>query len=662
MIFEKLVLQNFGVYRGRHQIDLSPRGNKNVILIGALNGAGKTTLLDAIQLVMHGKLAACSSRGSSAYDEFLRRSIHRGVDPAEGAFVELEFSHRTAGIEQHVRVRRSWTASGRQARESLAVRVNDREDAALCESWAEHAETFLPSALAPLFLFDGEKIERLADPEHSASMLRTAVHSLLGLTLVDRLSADLAVLNRRKQERLEKSGQRDQLASVEAEIERTESARTEQITERASLLNQKTRSEKRLDVATTRYRQEGGAAFEKKASIEARIESIRSEICQTEERLREEAAANTPLLLVEDALRRIRIDGERGREIAHARIFADALEDRDESVISLLTTNKTPKKWIDKVDAFLSEDREKRRELAGAAPSVTLGEEAATALETLLSGGADSLRTEISSLISRYDGARSNLADLESALASVPQEEDIESLAEKVDQERDKTLALERELVQVEVRIEEANRSLSRLYEQRERLLRSNVQSKFADEDSQRVAAHAIRVQDTLDRFRTLLLSRNIQKLSTYVLESYRHLLRKDSLVDRIEIDPDSFSVALFSPSGDRLEADRLSAGERQLLATAILWGLARAAGHALPMVIDTPLGRLDSTHRKKLVERYFPHASHQVVLLSTDEEIDQRYFTKLKPHIARSYSLEFQDDLASTEVRSGYFPAEAKR
>jgi DNA sulfur modification protein DndD len=101
---------------------------------------------------------------------------------------------------------------------------------------------------------------------------------------------------------------------------------------------------------------------------------------------------------------------------------------------------------------------------------------------------------------------------------------------------------------------------------------------------------------------------------------------------------------------------DKLSAGERQLLATSLLWGLARASGRPIPTVIDTPLGRLDSTHRRHLVERYFPVAAHQVILLSTDEEIHEQNLPRLKPAIARSYRLEFDDALRRTTVEPGYF------
>ena len=46
--------------------------------------------------------------------------------------------------------------------------------------------------------------------------------------------------------------------------------------------------------------------------------------------------------------------------------------------------------------------------------------------------------------------------------------------------------------------------------------------------------------------------------------------------------------------------------------------------------MIDTPLGRLDGSHREHLLDRYFPYASHQVVLLSTDTEIDDEAYDRI--------------------------------
>ena len=120
----------------------------------------------------------------------------------------------------------------------------------------------------------------------------------------------------------------------------------------------------------------------------------------------------------------------------------------------------------------------------------------------------------------------------------------------------------------------------------------------------------------------------------------------------------DQMSAPAQASGGDGkpLALDRLSAGERQLLATSLLWGLAKASGRPLPTIIDTPLGRLDSSHRRHLLDRYFPVASHQVVLLSTDEEVDEASLARLKPFVGRSYTLTFDERTHSTTINSGYF------
>src|SRR5438034_10409639 len=87
-----------------------------------------------------------------------------------------------------------------------------------------------------------------------------------------------------------------------------------------------------------------------------------------------------------------------------------------------------------------------------------------------------------------------------------------------------------------------------------------------------------------------------------------------------------------------------------------MLWGLARASARPLPAVIDTPMARLDAAHRQHLVERYFPNASHQVIVLSTDTEVDRRYYEMLQPAIARAYHLRYDERSWPTGPAGGYF------
>jgi DNA sulfur modification protein DndD len=151
-------------------------------------------------------------------------------------------------------------------------------------------------------------------------------------------------------------------------------------------------------------------------------------------------------------------------------------------------------------------------------------------------------------------------------------------------------------------------------------------------------------------------VSRHIGSLENAIYESFQHLIRKPKLLGSIQIAMDSFAMTLHDPSGAVVPFQILSAGERQLLATSILWGLAKVSGRPLPLIIDTPLGRLDSHHRTHIVENYFPTASHQVVLLSTDEEIVGKYEEMICPSVGRRYLLSYDNNLGSSKIVSKYF------
>jgi DNA sulfur modification protein DndD len=166
------------------------------------------------------------------------------------------------------------------------------------------------------------------------------------------------------------------------------------------------------------------------------------------------------------------------------------------------------------------------------------------------------------------------------------------------------------------------------------------------------------KVQETLKLFKEKLTLKKLNKLEGEVTECFRYLLHKSDLVHRVTIDTHNFSLSLYDPQGKPLPKHRLSAGEKQLLAIAFLWGLARVSGRNLPVAIDTPLGRLDSSHRHNLVERYFPAASHQVILLSTDTEIDQKqvHFLREMNAISQEYLLKYDPKQRQTTIEKGYF------
>ena len=87
-----------------------------------------------------------------------------------------------------------------------------------------------------------------------------------------------------------------------------------------------------------------------------------------------------------------------------------------------------------------------------------------------------------------------------------------------------------------------------------------------------------------------------------------------------------------------------------------LLWALAICSKKKLPVIIDTPLSRLDSAHREALIKTYFPNASEQTIILSTDSEIDERYYSMMKDSVGDEYTLNYCDKTRTTTIKPGYF------
>jgi DNA sulfur modification protein DndD len=658
MLFKEFVLHNFGIYKGRHAVNLDPGFGRPIVLFGALNGSGKTTFLDGLQLVLYGKHARCTGRGNMAYPDFLRSSINRYVSPQEGAGLELEFAHHHEGQWQTIRVIRTWNGRNETTREKLEVwRGKDDKvvlDAVLSERWSEFVEDFIPSQISELFFFDGEKIEALADEQSAAAIIRTGIHALLGLDVVDRLAADIKIIQRRR--RVDELG-----PEAQALIKANQDALQLLIEQEHTLGDQVRQQEEmaktravELKAAENSYRQQGGELAEQTAVVEAQFKAAREQKDLHDKALRDKVAAgHAPLLLVQDLLRgaRTQLAMESNAHLAAAML--DEIGARDTQVLGLLSQNQVSVQVREAVAAQLARDRDAR---AAAAQTPAFLHLRPDALAPYSDVQLTTLRTDLADELVREQQLAERVNDLERTLAAMPNPEVLAPLRERLTQHRALLQQAEGALALLRQQREDANKAV----EQARRDIQSRM-LELADQDAkhktnERVLRHAQAVEDTLRRYRNEVLQRNVKRLSGLILESFQSITRKPKMFKRIEISPVDYRLALFDHSDNQIPSHQLSAGERQLLAVSILWGLSRASGRTLPAIIDTPLGRLDGQHRHKLVKNYFPKASHQVILLSTDQEIDEELYTKLERSISHEYLIEYSEDRQTSEFWPGYF------
>jgi DNA sulfur modification protein DndD len=212
-------------------------------------------------------------------------------------------------------------------------------------------------------------------------------------------------------------------------------------------------------------------------------------------------------------------------------------------------------------------------------------------------------------------------------------------------------------------RLKEKRSSLEDRIEEFQQQIRENDRKLASLEEEISIADSARKQADLCKRLRSILqeylkaaTGRRVATLQRNVEQMLKRLARKEDLVTQLSIDPKDYSVTLIDARGEQIRKGGLSAGEKEIYAICLLWGLAKTSGRELPIVIDTPLSRLDSDHRRAIVQKYYPEASRQVIILSTDTEIDKEYYRLLEPNIDKAYLLDYDQGSGRTRVKSGYF------
>ena len=647
MIFEEFVLENFGIYKGRHIVNLLPASSKKVIILfGGLNGSGKTTLLEALQLVLYGKFAKTTVN----YLDYLAKMINRNVDPVDGANLELQFRHFREGKEEAIRIRRSWSFNGKNIKESLEVQRDGVLDPVITERWYEYVEEFIPAQIASLFFFDGEKIEAFANQDKAALLLRIGIQALLGLDLVDRLDTDLLTIERKRKAQLQSQETIDEIIELEKELK--------QLTiENKNLKQEKTEIKLSLkdlkitqDKLKKEYSFEGGELFEQRQLIENDLKNSKQQLLQKNNELREIAIGDVPLLLVSDLLNKVDKQVSLEQEVEHIGILNQTVIKRDDAILKLLKQQEVAESALSVLKTFITKDKTEREEKLKTECYLNFNSSALVRLESLRD-----IKKSTKKFIKQAQILTDQIEADERKLDSIPDPSSLDGINEKL---KNIKADIEQNEFKLEQLIQESERLQNDIVRKKNILNQSyedNAREQFINETKRRILKHSETVRETLEKFRIAMLKKHINKLETLILDSFQNLIRKDNFISRIEINPIDYSFNLYTGNNEYLATENLSAGERQLLAVSILWGLSRASGRPLPAIIDTPLSRLDGQHRQNLVENYFPQASHQVILLSTDEEINKKYYRELKPAIGRTYHICYDEELQSSVFKTDY-------
>ena len=651
MILDEISLHDFGVYEGRQTLTLTPPSPKRPItLFTGLNGAGKTTALEALQIGLFGANAKCLS--DQSYQEYIKRSINKKSQWKQSG-VSLIFRQARNGQETSYRVTRVWKESGGKVSESLEVYLDDCLDRASTENWQQIVDEIIPSSISNFFFFDGEKIESYANPDAASELLREGIYSLLGLDVVNRLDDDLKILSRRRQSEKLPPSRTEELAEKEGALKSLREEIKLLVEKKAKLQTREIDvTERELKKVEKEYRKLGGDLYENRINLEKELVAAEHDLQGAEKRMQEIAGSELPLLLAKDLLEDLASYAAQAKELNASESVVVALEKRDADMLAHIRKTLDDQQAVKAIRKFCESDLQGRRadlqkndcayqdegELAFLNPEAVVGR-------------LEGMRSKANEQAVAYRACCDKVEEIKNQIASIPAEDSISSLLKQREMLRVKLAKSQAEHQQTEQEISSKQASEDQLSQAVETLWKEVAESELAQAGNRKYLGSMQNARALLARFADTKLAKNIRRVESLALESYQLLLRKESLVEKLKIDPSTFQISMVGKDGVPLEADQLSAGERQLFAIALLWGLGKASARPLPIAIDTPLGRLDSSHRTRLIDHYFSQASHQVLLFSTDEEIAGEYLKRLQPSIGKSYHLNYDDTSGSTNI-----------
>ena len=664
MLFSKIILENYGVYKDRQIFDFTSSSEKPIILCGGTNGAGKTTLFNSIMLCLYGQDSFEKRTTKKDYEEFLKRKIHRYLGSktvADFAAITIEFEYYHQGKVENYSVSRLWKNDDGKIIENFSIKKNGEKLDSIDESqWHQFIRELLPRGVARLFFFDGEKIVKIAKEGNEDIEIKSSFDMLLGLDLVEQLKSDLEInlMRNMKGGAKEIQEKKDELDSELAKLEKNISdlkikreRKTDELDEIQKIVDEYEEKISRL----------GGGYATQRHELQNKESVLKEKTVNIEENIREICLDALPFSMIPKQLEELVEQINQDQEITKNQFEKQSLEknlsqvskeiNEDEFWNDFKADSNLKKEISSKIEELFQEKiSSKSSEIQN--PIIDLSPNDTVKILDTIKNIDTVLLSKLENHTIEYNKITEELQKIETALNNAPNDDEIGPLIAKLNSEHEKIGVIKTEFDHLDQKIHEQT-SLIGL---KKSALRQIVDEKYKQKASETNLQVTRDVQNVLDLYSSKLREKKLQLLEQYLIEAIQVLIHKEDFVEKVAIDKKTFAMTLYRKNNQEMLKDELSEGEKQMFATAVLWALAKTSGRPLPFMIDTPLARLDVEHRGKLIETFFPSASHQVVIFSTDAEIDEKYYAQLKPFISKSYLMKYDSGSGSAKVEEGFF------
>ena len=716
MKINKLVLKNFRSYEEETVFDFTTTNDKNIILVGGKNGAGKSTIFEAIKVCIYGPIAYKYQGFNSSYISKIKSNINNNSlkNNSVDAFVSIDIELTENTDKNTYTLLREWTYTDKKLNENFSVYKN-HSTSPLNEEELNYFENYITSIISPkifeFFFFDGEHLSEFFIGKNSNVHLKESLLSLCNFDTFEVLKNTIISNNRNsKNSNDEIEIAKENYLDLEEKLRKLYSEEEILSNDLQSISNELEDLQQQKLKLDNEFRKKGGILAEERNSLNAKIvqlESRRSVINQT---IKDFCNDILPFLIVKNNLvsleNQLKIENDSLlynhlkdklntdyiRNILLGKIDTSVLDSVAVTVSDSLIEDIKPDNYSDDFKSIYNLSNDENSTLSSMIKNIlsTNNKPVLDLFEELRC-----IATELSDIRQRLNSSLEDnslndylksLSNLTTKIATLSENKStldakFEVLTTKIDSttiERDKSKARYTELLQAnkvidmsdniilmlddiistltENKIKEIQNNFMNIFK---KIIRKdnfidfiNIDNKFNVSLYINKIYSSLEIENLISNIGYDEMEKKFGELFFQDLFRIYHVESKSELLSAIKNNTQSSFLDLRT----KVDINGFSSGEKQIYILCLYWALIKSSNIEIPFIIDTPYARIDETHRNNITSEYLSSISNQVVILSTNTEIDEKAYREIKPRLNGEYLIEYDDKNRKTIQTKGYF------
>lgn len=716
MKINKLKLKNFRSYEEETVFDFATNSDKNIVLVGGKNGAGKSTIFEAIKLCIYGPMAYKYQGFNASYISKVKSNINNNSLKSDfvDAFVsiDLELSEGTE-INIYTLVRK-WTFKNKKLDEEFLVYKN-YSPIPLEDEELNFFENYITSIISPkifeFFFFDGEHLSEFFIGKNSNTHLKQSLLSLCNFDTFDVLKNTilLSIRNSKNDDsKLELAKTNylaldDELANLNLEYANLNNNCISISSELDDLKQKQIQLEKD-------FRKKGGVLAEERELLNKKtieLETRRSVINQS---IKDFCNDILPFLIVKNQIFNLK---NQIKNESDNLVYSQLKDKLSVDYFKNLLLNKLDTSSIDEIALTVSEslidDIKPSNQEDDFKVIHNLSNDESNSLLALIDNMLSIDNNHILSMFDEHRNIGEELAEIRTTLNNSLEDESLNKYINELTDLSNKIGHLSEVKNHLEIKLKDLELLVSNT-----EISKNKAKSKYTDLlQSNKVVDMSSDLILMLDDMITTLTESKTKEIQNNFMYIFKKIIRKDNFIDFIDIDS-NFNTSLYiNKMYNSLEIENLienigydemekklgnlffedlfaeyevknrsellnkiknsnqssfinlrtkvdingfSSGEKQIYILCLYWALLKASDIEIPFIIDTPYARIDETHRNNITNEYFSTISDQVIILSTNTEIDEKSYKDIKPRLNGEYLIDYDDINRKTIQSKGYF------